>query len=348
MIDREHSLPNLHRQPPRRSASAGPHPCTQPPTQPSVDGFADHAPPFDELHLDYPFAGSPDAAPTSLNDGRASRSARPRAASLMEAHRDRGYLSPCRTPANPAPGHKDLPVVCCAAQSAVRTPPSASVGDGHHLPSDGARLRLFVRRGQLVQPPRPLLACRSPWRPTSASRPSRRRWPGTASRRSSTPTRAASSRRVDFTSVLLKTAIAISMDGKGAWRDNIFVERLWRTVKYEEVYLKAYDGVGAARSSIGRYLALRCASPTASELDTAARRDGQACFAPSPPSRRRHRIFQPRAGRVFESGCALPPSHAPDARKSQRTNPGGGPLRRALRGILFRRSGPALWGPTGG
>src|SRR5438046_1480308 len=42
--------------------------------------------------------------------------------------------------------------------------------------------------------------------------------------------------------------------GKGAWRDNVFVERLWRSVKYEEVYLRAYDGVGQARSSIGRYL----------------------------------------------------------------------------------------------
>jgi hypothetical protein len=44
------------------------------------------------------------------------------------------------------------------------------------------------------------------------------------------------------------------MDGKGAWRDNVFVERLWRSVKYEEVYLKAYDSVSEARSSIGRYL----------------------------------------------------------------------------------------------
>ncbi len=44
--------------------------------------------------------------------------------------------------------------------------------------------------------------------------------------------------------------IAISMDGKGAWRDNVFVERLWRTVKYEEVYLQAYDSVSEARASI--------------------------------------------------------------------------------------------------
>ena len=57
-----------------------------------------------------------------------------------------------------------------------------------------------------------------------------------------------------FTGVLIKNKIAISMDGKGAWRDNVFVERLWRTVKYEEVYLRAYDSVSEARASIGRYL----------------------------------------------------------------------------------------------
>jgi putative transposase len=42
--------------------------------------------------------------------------------------------------------------------------------------------------------------------------------------------------------------------GKGAWRDNVFVERLWRSIKYEEVYLRAYDTVSEARNSIGRYL----------------------------------------------------------------------------------------------
>ena len=57
---------------------------------------------------------------------------------------------------------------------------------------------------------------------------------------------------LDFTGVLLDAKVAISMDGKGAWRDNVFVERLWRSVKYEEVYLRAYDSVSEARASIGR------------------------------------------------------------------------------------------------
>jgi putative transposase len=59
-----------------------------------------------------------------------------------------------------------------------------------------------------------------------------------------------------FTSVLAEHDIKISMDGKGAWRDNVFVERLWRSVKYEEVYLHAYESVSAARDGIGRYLDL--------------------------------------------------------------------------------------------
>jgi putative transposase len=59
----------------------------------------------------------------------------------------------------------------------------------------------------------------------------------------------------EFTGLLISNGIAISMDGKGAWRDNVFVERFWRTIKYEEVYLHAYDSVAEARQSIGRYLA---------------------------------------------------------------------------------------------
>ena len=58
----------------------------------------------------------------------------------------------------------------------------------------------------------------------------------------------------NFTGTLKRHGITISMDGKGRCMDNIFVERLWRSVKYEEVYLHAYDSVGQARASLGRYL----------------------------------------------------------------------------------------------
>ena len=59
-----------------------------------------------------------------------------------------------------------------------------------------------------------------------------------------------------FTGLLRDAGIKISMDGQGCWRDNIFVERLWRSLKYEEVYLHAYDTVSAAITGIGRYLTL--------------------------------------------------------------------------------------------
>jgi putative transposase len=59
---------------------------------------------------------------------------------------------------------------------------------------------------------------------------------------------------VAFTDLLKSHEIAISMDGKGAWRDNVFVERLWRTIKYEEVYLRAYESVPEVRASLGRYI----------------------------------------------------------------------------------------------
>ena len=57
-----------------------------------------------------------------------------------------------------------------------------------------------------------------------------------------------------FTDAVLARRSNMSMDGRGAWRDNVFVERLWRTIKYEEIYLKAYDSVAEARQSIGRFI----------------------------------------------------------------------------------------------
>jgi putative transposase len=60
---------------------------------------------------------------------------------------------------------------------------------------------------------------------------------------------------IEFTAVLKAHGVKISMDGKGRWRDNVFVERLWKSVKYEEVYLRAYDTVSDARASLARYFA---------------------------------------------------------------------------------------------
>ena len=116
---------------------------------------------------------------------------------------------------------------------------------------------------------------------------------------------------LDFTRVLLDAKITISMDGEGAWRDNVFVERLWRSVKYEEVYFKAYDTVSEARASIGRYLAFYNERRPHSSLD--GRTPNEAYFSiketawphdrrfrfcrssgPATPSRCRDKIETPR------------------------------------------------------
>jgi len=83
-----------------------------------------------------------------------------------------------------------------------------------------------------------------------------------------------------FTGLLTRNEILISMDGKGAWRDNVFVERFWRTVKYEEVYLRAYDDVPEARRSIGRYLDFYNGRRPHTALDR--RTPDQAYFNPLP------------------------------------------------------------------
>ena len=83
-----------------------------------------------------------------------------------------------------------------------------------------------------------------------------------------------------FTGLLLEHGIRISMDGKGCWRDNIFVERLWRSLKYEEVYLHAYDSVSAATAALERYLTLYNTRRPHSSLDD--RTPDEAYFIPRP------------------------------------------------------------------
>ena len=84
----------------------------------------------------------------------------------------------------------------------------------------------------------------------------------------------------EFTKVLTDNGISISMDGKGAWRDNVFIERFWRTIKYEEVYLNAYEGVSEAQQSIGHYIAFYNARRPHAALD--GRTPDQAYFDPLP------------------------------------------------------------------
>jgi putative transposase len=83
-----------------------------------------------------------------------------------------------------------------------------------------------------------------------------------------------------FTELLKGHSIRISMDGKGSWRDNVFVERLWRIIEYEEVYLRAYESVLLAKASLGRYLEFYNARRPHSRLD---RRTPGSVYFNEPP-----------------------------------------------------------------
>ena len=58
----------------------------------------------------------------------------------------------------------------------------------------------------------------------------------------------------EFVDAVIGHGMQLSMDGRGAWRDNVFVERVWRSIKYERVYLRAYDSVKDARMDIAQYI----------------------------------------------------------------------------------------------
>src|SRR6202044_2539419 len=92
---------------------------------------------------------------------------------------------------------------------------------------------------------------------------------------------------------LLENAIAVSMDGRGAWRDNVFVERLWRSVKHEEVYPRAYDSVGEARASLSRYFTFYNTKRPHSSLDARTPRGLQSVFTIIICRRLRQHKFSP-------------------------------------------------------
>ena len=103
-------------------------------------------------------------------------------------------------------------------------------------------------------------------------------------------------------------SIAISMDGKGAWRDNVFVERLWRSVKYEEVYLRAYESVSEARISIGRYLDFYNRRRPHSSLDGSTP-DQPRCRSARQPNPGRRSTYR-RGDSVQTTGTSSPSGRA--------------------------------------
>ncbi len=192
---------------------------------------------IDELHLDYPFAGSRMLQGLLRAEGHCV--GRRHVATLMKKM---GIEALYRRPntSKPAPGHKIYPYLL--RNLPVTRPNHVWAMDITYIPM----ARGFVysgRRRRLVQPPRPVLAALDHPGGGLLHR-GRRGGAGPARQARHLQHRPGHQfTSVDFIKVLKDAEIAISMDGKGAWRDNVFVERLWRTIKYEEVYLHAYASV---------------------------------------------------------------------------------------------------------
>jgi putative transposase len=232
MIDRTHRL-GVGRQAKARSGSAGAaSTCRGRPRTPISRSCAG----LDELHLDHPFAGS--RMHQVMLKAKSYEVGRLHVSTLMKKMGIEAlYRRPKTT--KPAPGHKVYPYLLrnlavirpnqVWAMDTTCVSMARGVGIGLELVATDASLS----RG----------GCRSGFRQTSASRRSRRRWPATAGRTSSTvslvarlvratmPNPASQFTSVGFIAVLTGAEVAISMDGKCAWRDNIFVDRLWRTIK---------------------------------------------------------------------------------------------------------------------
>jgi putative transposase len=244
MIDRDHELP-LTRQADLLRLSRGSL-YYQPRAVPAADLAVMRR--IDELHLDYPFAGS--RLLRDLLHGEGIAIGRERVASMMRRMRIEALYRRPHT-SKPADGHKIYPYLLRGL--AVERANQVWAMDVTYIPM----ARGFVYLAAVVDwLSRRVLS----WRISitlevefcldaveeALARHGRPQIFNTD--QGSQFTSAA------FTGLLLENAVAISMDGRGAWRDNGFVERLWRSVKYQEVYLRAYDSVGEARASIGRYL----------------------------------------------------------------------------------------------
>ena len=203
---------------------------------------------MDKLHLDYPFAGS--RMLRDLLRGEGVAIGRAHVITLMKRMRIEAIYRRPNT-SKPSPGHKIYPYLLRGLT--VDRPDQVWAMDISYIPMK----RGFVYLAAVIDwHTRRVLA----WRVSITMEVdfcleaveeaiSRHGKPGIFNTDQGSQFTSAA-----FTGLLADNAIRISMDGKGAWRDNVFVERLWRSVKYEEVYLKAYESVAEARASIGRYL----------------------------------------------------------------------------------------------
>ena len=216
---------------------------------------------IDELHLNFPFAGSRMLRDLLAGEGFAV--GRLHVATLMKRMGIEALYRRPR-PSKPAPGHKIYPYLL--RKLAVTRPDQVWAMDITYIPM----ARGFVYLAAVVDWfSRRVLAWRLSITMEAAFCVEALE---EALSRYGTPEifntdQGSQFTSAEFTGALLAKGIAISMDGKGAWRDNVFVERLWRTIKYEEVYLRAYDTVSDARSSLGRYIAFYNSRRPHSSLD---------------------------------------------------------------------------------
>ncbi len=244
MIDRQHGL-SITKQAEALGISRS-SVCYSPRPVPAAELAAMRR--MDELHLEFPFAGSRMLRDLLNRDGTGI--GRRRVATLMKRM---GIEAIYRKPntSTPAPGHKIHP--CLLRGMAVDAPDKVWAMDITYVPMARGfvhlaavtdwfsrralswRLSITMEAGFCVEALEEALARHG--RPEIFNTDQGSQFTSH-----------------DFTGVLSKAGIAISMDGKGSWRDNVFVERLWRSIKHEEVYLRAYDTVSEARASIGRHL----------------------------------------------------------------------------------------------
>ncbi|WP_439371780.1 IS3 family transposase [Bradyrhizobium sp. DASA03120] len=242
MIDREHDLP-ITKQAEVLKISRGSVYYLPRPVSPADLAIMQR---LDQLHLEFSFAGS--RMLRDLLAGEGCKIGRRHVKTLM---RRMGIEALYRRPrtTKPEPGHKIYPYLLRGME--ITRPNQVWVMDITYIPMARGFVYLAVVLdwfSRLVLSWRVSITMEAAFCVAGGRSRSPRQAGRLQHRPGSQFTGAA------FTGVLASHGIAISMDGRGAWRENVFVERLWRSVKYEEVYLRAYDTVSDARASIGRYL----------------------------------------------------------------------------------------------
>jgi putative transposase len=203
---------------------------------------------IDELHLEYPFAGS-----RLLRDLLAQRGVQTGCRHIRTLMRRMAIEALYRKPntSKPAPGHKIYPYLLRGL--AITRPNQVWAMDISYIPMS----RGFIYLAAVIDWfSRKVLAWRlSITMDVSFCLEALEEALGKYGRPEIFNTDQGSQfTSVAFTDRLKLAGIKISMDGKGRWADNVFVERFWRSIKYEEVYLHAYDTVSVARAGIGRYI----------------------------------------------------------------------------------------------